>query len=72
MKVKVIKRFNDIKERKIQEVGNILEVTEARAEWLVSQGMVEKCQETKEVPAGQQEPKETKNTAKPEKEKNHE
>ncbi len=64
MKVKVIKRFNDMKERKIQEVGTVLEVNEARMKWLISQGMVEKCQEPEEEPAGQQEPKETKNTAK--------
>lgn len=63
MKVKVIKRFHDMKERKIREVGTVLEASEKRKEWLISQGMVEECQGPKEEPAGQ-EPKETKSTAK--------
>lgn len=68
MKVKVIKRFHDMKEKKIQEKGEILEVDETRMNWLVSQGMVEELREVKEEPAAQQEetkePKEKKNTAK--------
>lgn len=48
MKVKVIKRFHDMKEKKIQEVGTVLEVNEERMKWLISQGMVEKCQEQEE------------------------
>lgn len=63
MKTKVIKRFHDMKERKIQEVGTVLEVNEARMKWLISQGMVEEYQGSEEEPAGQ-EPKETKGTAK--------
>lgn len=50
MKVRVIKRFHDLAEKKIQEVkikkdgkevDNILEVSEARAKHLVKQKMVE-------------------------------
>lgn len=41
MKVKVIKRFHDLKEKKIQKAGSILEVDEARKKWLIGQGMVE-------------------------------
>lgn len=71
MKVKVIKRFYDLKEKKIQEKEAILEVDETRMKWLVSQGMVEKCQEVKEEPVVQQEetkePKATKNTGKTQK-----
>lgn len=63
MKVKVIKRFNDMKERKIQEVGAVLEVNEARMKWLISQWMVEKCQDQEE-PAGQEEKKNTAKTKK--------
>lgn len=31
IKVKVIKRYSDVKTGKIEEVGNVLEVTEERA-----------------------------------------
>lgn len=46
--VKVIRRYNDIVLKKIQEVGTVLEVSEARAKHLVKEGMVELV---KEVPA---------------------
>lgn len=49
MKVKVIKRFHDMEQKKIQEVkiqkngkktDNILEVSDERAAWLVKNKMV--------------------------------
>lgn len=48
MFVKVIKRYNDISLGKIQEVGTVLEVTEARGKYLIKQGMVVKCEKAAE------------------------
>jgi len=47
-RVKVIKRFNDVKVRPytMREVGTTFEVTEERAKYLVEQGMVEIIKET--------------------------
>lgn len=47
-KVKVIKRFNDVKARpnKIREVGDTFDASEERAKHLVGQGMVETIKET--------------------------
>lgn len=45
MKVKVIKRYNDLALKKIQEVGTILEVKDERGKYLIGQGMVEEFKE---------------------------
>lgn len=39
-KVKVIRRYNDLQLKKIQEVGTEFETEETRAQHLVKQGMV--------------------------------
>lgn len=39
MKVKTVKRYYDVKLKKIMEVGESLEVDEARGKHLVSEGM---------------------------------
>lgn len=62
MKAEVIKRFHDLKERKIQEKGTILELDEARMKWLVSQGFVKEIPEKES--AGQQDTNETQKEAK--------
>lgn len=51
IKVKVIKRFNDVKvnPHKIREVDSTFEATEERAKYLVGQGMVEIVKETKKA-----------------------
>ena len=41
MKVKVIKRYSDIRLHKVIESGTVLEVDEARADHLVKEGMAE-------------------------------
>jgi hypothetical protein len=41
VKVKVIKRYNDISLNKIQEKDTEFETTETRAKYLAEQGMVE-------------------------------
>ena len=41
MKVKCIKRYSDIKLKKIVEVGDILEVDDERAEHLIQEGVAE-------------------------------
>ena len=41
MKVKVIKRYSDIRLHKVIESGTVLEVDEARADQLVKEGMAE-------------------------------
>lgn len=46
VKVKVIKRYNDVVLKKIQEKETVFEVSEARAQHLVKQGMVEIVGET--------------------------
>lgn len=66
MKVKVIKRYNDLVLKKIQKVDTIFEVTDERGKYLIGQGMVE---EFKEDTKGQEteaakEPKPTRNTGK--------
>lgn len=46
VKVKVIKRYYDLKLGKIQEKGTEFEATKERAEYLTKQGMVEILKET--------------------------
>ena len=46
--VKVIKRYNDIVLKEIQEIGNILTVSDARAKHLIKEGMAELV---KDIPA---------------------
>lgn len=46
MKVKCIKRYNDIRLHKTIEIGTVLEVDEARANHLIHEGMVEIVKET--------------------------
>ncbi|MDD2960429.1 MAG: hypothetical protein PHR92_18250 [Lachnospiraceae bacterium] len=41
MKIKVIKRYNDLTLKAIQEEDTELDVSEQRAKYLVSQGMAE-------------------------------
>lgn len=41
VKVKVIKRYHDLKLGRIQEKGTEFEVTKERADYLTKQGMVE-------------------------------
>lgn len=40
MKVKVIKRYNDLILKKIQEKNTVFDVTESRGKYLIEQGMV--------------------------------
>lgn len=47
VKVRVIKRYNDLVLKKIQEKGVEFEVSEARAKHLVEQKMVEIVKENK-------------------------
>lgn len=47
MKVKVIKRYNDIALDKIQEVGTVFETDNARGKYLIGQGMVEEVETVK-------------------------
>lgn len=47
IKVKVIKRYSDVKTGKIEEVGNVLEVTEERARHLVSEGVAKELKESR-------------------------
>lgn len=63
MKVKVIKRYNDLALKKIQEIGTVLEVTDKRGEYLIGQGMVEKITDGTEGMRADEE-KETKATRK--------
>lgn len=49
MKVKVIKRYNDLVLEKIKEPGNIFEVDKARADILIRKGFVEEVKEKKTV-----------------------
>ena len=58
MKVKVIKRYNDLALKKIQEVGTILEVKDERGKYLIGQGMVEEFKDNSK----DQNPEETKDT----------
>ena len=46
-RVKVIKRYNDLVLKKIQEKDTVFETTEKRAQYLVKQGMVVIADETK-------------------------
>lgn len=46
VRVKVIKRYNDIVMKKIQEVGTQFETSRKRAEYLVTQGMVKIVSQT--------------------------
>ena len=63
MKVNVIKRYNDLALKKIQEIGTVLEVTDKRGEYLIGQGMVEKIMDGTEGMRADEE-KETKATRK--------
>lgn len=47
IKVKVIKRYSDVKTGKIEEVGSILEVTEERASHLVAEGVAKILKENR-------------------------
>lgn len=47
MKVKVIKRYNDIVLGKIQEVDTVFDVDDARGKYLIGQGMVEEVETVK-------------------------
>lgn len=49
IKVKVIKRYNDIVLNKIKEKDEVFEVSKERAEHLVKEGMVEIIKEGKET-----------------------
>lgn len=64
MKVKVIKRYNDMVLKKIQKVGTELEVTQKRGEWLISQGMVEEVKAPQETKGTVKETDPVKNTGK--------
>lgn len=48
MHIKVVKRYNDLALKKIQEVGTELDVTEKRGKYLISQGMAMECEKTVE------------------------
>lgn len=63
MKVKVIKRYNDLALKKIQEIGTGIEVKDERGEYLISQGMAEKITDGTEGQKPDEE-KETKATRK--------
>ena len=52
MKVKVIKRYNDMLLRKVQEPGTVFETDDARGKYLIGQGMVEEVPEKKNRKAG--------------------
>lgn len=47
VKVKVVKKYRDLALKKIQTVGTEFETSRKRADYLVSQGMVEIVEETK-------------------------
>lgn len=66
VKVKVIKRYNDLDLKKIQEVGTILEVADVRGKYLISQGMAEEIKEyaKEQKPEGQKDSKSAKGTGK--------
>ena len=46
MKVKVIKRYNDLILKKIQEKDTVFDVTESRGKYLIEQGMVIEIKES--------------------------
>lgn len=66
VKVKVTKRYNDLAQKKIQEVGAVIEVADVRGKYLISQGIAEELKEdTKEQkPECQKDSKAAKNTGK--------
>lgn len=45
VKVKVIKRYNDVVLKRIQEEGTVFETNEKRADYLVHEGVVELVKE---------------------------
>lgn len=47
MKLKVIKRFNDLKQNKILEVKTVFDAEKERAEILLKKGYVEKVEDVK-------------------------
>ena len=49
VKVKCIKRYSDIKLKKIVEVGDILNVDDERAEHLIQEGVAEITKETEKA-----------------------
>ena len=49
LKVKVIKRYNDVALNEIKETAEVFEVSKERAEHLVKEGMVEIIKEGKET-----------------------
>ena len=49
MKVKCIKRYSDVKLKKIVEVGDILDVDDERAEHLIQEGVAEIIKETEKA-----------------------
>lgn len=49
MKVKCVKRYSDIKLKKIVEVGDILEADDERAEHLIREGVAELAKETEKA-----------------------
>lgn len=49
MKVKCIKRYSDIKLKKIVEVGDILDVDDERAEHLIQEDVAEVTKETEKT-----------------------
>ncbi len=49
VKVKCIKRYSDIKLKKIVEVGDILDVDDERAEHLIQEGVAEVTKETEKT-----------------------
>nr|CAJ1762619.1 hypothetical protein AUSP0088_00046 [uncultured phage] len=51
-KVKVIKRYNDVVLKEIQDPGTILEVGDNRADHLVQEGMAEYVTETRKREEG--------------------
>lgn len=47
MKVKVIKRYNDMVLRKIQKPDTVLEVSDERGKYLIGQGVAVECEPEK-------------------------
>ena len=49
LKLKCIKRYSDVKLKKIVEVGDILDVDDERAEHLIQEGVAEIIKETEKA-----------------------
>lgn len=67
MKIKVIKRFHDMVQKKIREKDETMDVSEERGRYLISQGMAEEYTGP-EAAMGQRETKEVIKTSKGQKE----